>query len=295
MLKNIFRQPLLHFLVLGFLLFALYGWVSSGDIGDKRVVIDDAALLEFMQYRQRAFSGSASEVLDKLQPAEYQKLVNDLVREEVLYREALRMGLDQNDYIIRRRLVQKMEYLARGFGLQNSDLDDAEIEAYYQANLARYYEAPTFTFTHVFINGNDAAARERALSILDELNSKGVEFAEGLSYGDRFIYHSHYVERDSDFIASHFGERFSGELASLDVNASRWTGPMASDHGLHLVMLAAKQEGGTPELAVIRGRVLRDALQDKLDKQAAAFVDSIVAGYEVALPERASAGSTDSL
>src|SRR3990172_7772281 len=118
-MKLLLRQPLLHFLLLGGAVFLLFEYfpVKSGIAPEARsIVIDREALLDFMQYRSQAFNRQYfAQQFDTMSQPDRQRLIDDLVREEVLYREALALHLNDNDYVIRRRLVQKLEFLTQGF------------------------------------------------------------------------------------------------------------------------------------------------------------------------------------
>ena len=282
------RQPLFHFLVLGGLLFALYGWINRESEDDQnRILVDDAALLKHIQYRNRAFNGDAAATyLERLDADARQRLVGELVREEVLYREARSLGLDRDDYVIKRRMIQKMEYLARGFGLAEEALDDGEVAAYYAEHRERYARKPAITFTHVFVSDDRDDPRQQAEILQATLNGDGVSFARGLSYGDRFIYHANYVERDRDYIASHFGDAFADAVMALPADEGLWAGPVASDYGWHLVMVSDRQAGGVPPLDSIRGQVYQDAYEDKLAQQTEAFIDDIIDQYEVVVQDK---------
>ena len=121
MMKKLIKQPLLHFLMLGIALFLVFDYSQTGPgapAGDKSVVVDRDALLTYMQYRNQAFNEEYfSQQLDSMSKQDRQNLINDLVRDDVLYKEALSMHLEDNDYVIKRRLIQKMEFLTRGFCL----------------------------------------------------------------------------------------------------------------------------------------------------------------------------------
>lgn len=280
---RILTQPLVHFLVMGALLFAAYDALNpnSQDPGGNRIVIDDASLLEYMQYRNKAFApDEARRRLASLNAGELADLKARLVREDALYREGLRLQMDQNDYIIKQRLIQKMEYLARGFQGEEALTEEAII-AYYNDNQARYYDPPRMTFTHVFLKGVTEASRGRAIDLQGTLQAKDVGFSDGLGYGDRFLYHSNYVDRTEEFVASHFGDAFAEDIKQLAPDENRWQGPLASDHGWHLVMLTRRTEGGVPPLAAIHGQVAGDAQQALIQQKADEAIQRIVDSYRI--------------
>jgi hypothetical protein len=282
---SLLKQPLVHFLVLGGLLFVLHGWVNEGRLADDgdRIVIDNAALLEFLQYRSRAFNPDQAEKrLAAMTDDERQRLIERLVREEALFREALRLGLDREDYVIKQRLVQKMEYLTRGFGFSGDPIDRETVANYFAENSERYREPPSATFAHIFVDASrhkDAANHARALQ--QRLDAEGVPFSRAMGHGDRFLYHTNYVERSDDFIASHFGDGFAEALFGLEPDETLWQGPIQSEHGFHLVMLVEREAGGVPPLDDIYQRVAQDTRQARLKKQAEETIRAIVDSYDV--------------
>jgi hypothetical protein len=286
-MKKILTEPLLHFMLIGVGLFALYGFVAGDDAAyDERViVVDRDNLLTFVQFRARAFEpGAAAAYLDKLQGEDLERLVDDYVREEALHRQAIALGVDENDYVIKRRMIQSVEFITNGFVTAALDLEDDDVEAYFEANRDDYYISPFVTFTHVFYGKDDRgadAARALAETKLAELNAARVPFAEAPGHGDRFPYFLNYVERDPEFVASHFGRRMSEELFALEPDAAAWRGPFESPYGYHLVLLTKKVEGRHPDLAEISGRVHDDAEQAELDRMQDEAIRGIVNTYEV--------------
>ncbi|UCE87591.1 MAG: peptidyl-prolyl cis-trans isomerase [Deltaproteobacteria bacterium] len=289
LLSRIVREPLVHFLLVGVALFAAFS-LRSGAGGSaapeaRTVVVDREALLEFIQYRSKAFeAGFARTKLSSLAPEELERLIEDYVREEVLHREALRLGLDADDYVIRRRLVQKLEFITRGFAEADTALDDAAVKAYFEANAQDYFVEPHVTFTHVFFDAERRGrpqARALAEATLVELNAEGVPFADAPGHGDRFPYHVNYVERTLDYVASHFGPELTRDVYALEPNAEVWHGPFESPYGAHLVMVTRREAGRLPAIEEIRGRVVEDARRDAIRRRVESSVGAIVDGYDV--------------
>ncbi|KAA1174111.1 peptidyl-prolyl cis-trans isomerase [Marinobacter salinexigens] len=283
MFKSLLRDPLLHFTLAGVALFA--GFTLSGSQADSpddhTIVVDRNALLTFIQYRSKAFEpGQANEQLDAMDEAQRDKLIRKYVREEALFREAKNLGMIESDYIVRRRSVQKLEFIAQGIAEAVKDVTEQDLEAYFESHQSDYYEDPFYSFTHVFLKANGGAS-EQADALLRELNEEHVGFSDALPFGDRFLYHRNYVERTPDFISSHFGEGFTEELAQLARDDSRWQGPIASEHGLHLVRISDYRAGGVPPLADIRSRVEKDFLRWQQVKNQEVAIQQIVEQYDV--------------
>jgi len=299
MLKRALREPLLHFLLLGAGLFVLYGRLNPADAGDgedsKTILVDEAALLEFMQNRANMFDPEGFRKQLSAMPEDVRELlIEEFVREEALHREALAMGLERDDYVIKRRLIQKAQFITEGLARNTAELADQELETYFSENKERYYVKPHATLTHVFFDADKRGseeARTMAESKLLTLNENKTPFEESVEHGDRFPFHLNYVERTPDSIRAHFGEPMLEAIFALEPSPDVWSGPYESSYGFHLVLLTARAEGRDATLEELRGRVREDALLDKKDALIREAVDKLVAGYEVriAYPPRAGA------
>lgn len=210
------------------------------------------------------------------------------IRGEVLYREALRLGLDDNDIVVRRRLVQKMEYLLDGMSVPEPP-DRAALEAFHAANADRYTREPAQSFTHVFFNlerGADAAQREAA-SALAALAGKdaGAAADQGDSLAD-----GRRVWRLPDTrIAQRFGEGFLAGLQQAPLG--RWSGPVRSKLGLHLVYREEAVAAHLPALDEQYNLVVRDFLDHARLAARERHYAEIAARYTLRRPEPKLAGA----
>ena len=286
-MTRLLRDPLVHFLAIGIGLFVLFDMLASDEVVyDSKVIdVDREALLTFVQYRKRAFEPrAAAERLDNMPADEFERLIADYVREEALHREARALGMDQNDYVIKRRMIQSIEFITDGFVTAAVEVTDADVAAHFEANREDYYISPFVTFTHVFIDG-ERHSREDAYTLanakLEELNEGRVPFSEAPGHGDRFPFFVNYVERDPQFVASHFGTAMTREVFELEPSTSTWHGPYASEYGLHLVMLAKKADGRFPELDEVEDSVRDNAEREKIAAQKSKAMQAIVDTYEV--------------
>ena len=277
----------MHFLVLGLGLFVLFDLVAGDEAAyDSKVInVDRDTLLTFVQYRLRAFEPQAAGArLDGMSEQELERLISDYVREEALHREAKALGVDKNDYIIKRRMIQSIEFITDGFVTAAVDVSDGDIAAHYEANREDYYINPFVTFTHVFFDG-ERHSRDEAFGLakakLAELNEQQVPFSAAPRHGDRFPYFLNYVERDPQFVASHFGVPMSEEVFRLEPSESTWHGPFESEYGVHLVLLTRKAEGRSPELAEIEAVVRDDAEREAIAALKDKAIQAIVDTYEV--------------
>ena len=238
-IRTAVREPLLQFVVLGAIVFGLYLALGGGngvDAGGTTIVVDRARLLDFMQNRAQRFNeAQASAVLEALSSEERSALIREFARDEILYREAKVAGLDKNDYSIRRRLVQHMEYLYRG-DVAQVNVRDEELAAYLKRYPDRYREPARATFSHVFVRvdgaTSDVQARERAARLIAVLNRKRVPFHEAPAYGDRFLYQVNYVDRTAEEIEPEFGAA-AEVTAWISAAHARW-GRVVRESGMRL-------------------------------------------------------------
>lgn len=293
------KEPLVHFLLLGAALFVVFQIVNSSteaDSGSRRIVVDRDAMLDFMQYRSNAFEFDLfNQQLEDLTPEQRQTLVDAYVQEEVLYREALAMGLDQADYIIRQRLIQKLEFLIEGTAGAALNPTHAQLEEFYDVYSADYLEPPVYTFTHVFFDAEqrgEDGGREMAVRTLEELNRQRVSFSAAARWGDRPLFFQNYVERTRDFVVSHLGEELTAGLDSLTPSGDQWAGPWPSPYGWHLVLLTQKRPGRLPVLDEIVDRVQEDYMRVELDRARRASIEQLVGEYDVEIVDL-DAGSDD--
>ncbi len=286
-MKKLLREPLLHFLVAGAALFLLFEVAGNDEQAyDSKVIeVDRDALLTFIQFRTRAFEPSIAEArLAELSEEALARLIDDYVREEALYREALALGMDKNDYVIKRRMVQSVEFITNGFVAAATEVSDEDLRRQYDENREDYYIDPIATFTHVFYNAQrhgDEQARGMALAKLAELNRDGVNFNEAPRHGERFPYLLNYVERTPDYIASHFGAETAESIFALEPDENTWAGPFVSSYGVHLVLLTNKADGRYPDLDEVKDRVRQDVERVKLNEAQDRAVQAIVDTYDV--------------
>ena len=286
-MKRFLKEPLVHFLAAGLGLFVLFGLVNRDEVdADPNVVIVDRdALLTFVQYRIKAFNPAlAEQKLEAMSGEELEQFIDDYVREEVLHREALALGLDEDDYVIRRRLVQKLEFITEGFAESSVAVDESALQRYFDANKADYFVEPYVTFTHVFFQTEDRPreeARALAKKELAKLNRDAVPFSDAPQHGERFLYHVNYVERTPDYVGSHFGPPMARALFALEPNEFVWRGPFDSAYGVHLVLLTTNEPGREPELAELRDRIHEDARRAMVREETEDAIAEVVEAYDV--------------
>ena len=240
-------------------------------------MVDEQALLTLMQYRSKAFNESYFEKkLSTLSALEREQLINDYVREEALYREAIKLDLYQDDYIIKRRMMQKVDFIFQSQIEQNLVFPKDSMTSYFEENKKQYRIPSLYTFSHVFFR-----EKSDALSFLKSENTQSLTANTALKFGERFLYHRLYVEKDVATIKSHFGGEFVNSIQGLMANASQWQGPLVSEHGYHLVLLTQKKEGILPEYETVRLQVTEDYKREYERQLKDDLIQSLVGQYEI--------------
>jgi len=285
---KIFKEPLLHFLLAGLALFVVYYQLNPDEQGAANVIaVNEDSLLTFIQYRTKSFEPKlAQQRWAKMTGLEQQSLVDEYIKEEVLYREAMALDLQQDDYIIKRRLVQKVDFILQTDSEQLTAADDEALQVYMDKNPADYWVEPFITFTHVYFN---QAGSSQAGETLAKLNQSKVAFASAAEYGERFLYHLNYVERTKAYIEAHFGKEFAEQaftVADVNINSGVWLGPFASQHGQHLLLISKRQAGYQPALAEIRGRVAQDYLRYQQLQSKDKKLQTLMGKYQVERDEQ---------
>lgn len=266
-------SPLLVFLVLGAGVFVAGRWIAEAG-AERRVITVTEDQIGAIRERWVAQWGRGPT------PRELQGLIDDAVREEILYREALRLGLDQNDPIVRRRLAQKLTFMLE----DNADVPVAapgDVEEHFATHTDRYRNPRRTTFRHVFLKGDrrpDPAAD--AADLLDEVRRSGD--ATWRNLGDPFMLLREYADRSDQEIAELFGGEFATALS--DVATGRWHGPIRSAHGTHLVLVMGRTEPQTPRFDEVSSRVASDLMQIRRREQNQAAFRAVRDRYEVRLP-----------
>jgi hypothetical protein len=286
MYKKFLKEPLVQFLLIALVLLGGERWINAEDYAYDQYLIqvDDQQLLQFMQLRAKTFRPDQAEAaLAALGSEERQRLVDDYARDEVLFREAMALNLDNNDQIIRRRLIQKMDYLAQGFYDEAEPLTEQDLRDYYADNQQAYKKAAEATFTHVFIsmqNRPSEEAQAMANKLLGQLNAEQVPFENASRYGERFLYNRNYVNREDDEIGSHFGQSFQETLFALNT-AGQWQGPVQSSYGWHLVLLVKNAAAYLPEFEEISSAVFADAQRQQQREVKRQAIDKLMAKYQI--------------
>ena len=271
-MHRILKEPLVHFLALGAVLFGI-GMLRGEGAGPatNRIAITPGGIERLLEGFRMTWQRPPTE-------SEFKGLVEDYLKEEVLYREALEMGLDRDDQIIRRRMRQKLEFLTADL-VESIEPSDEELQSHLDANVDLYRQEASLNFVQVYIGERDGADedRVRAVAILDELRTN--PDADPEQMGDPFMYpaaHGDMRERD---LLGLFGEEFTAQVVELPIG--EWSGPVTSAFGLHVARLDMLDLGRPSELDEVREAVYRDLVSERTRAAEQSYFDGLLGQYEV--------------
>ncbi len=280
MLKRLSREPLVHFLALALLIFAAHGLLRGDADHPDKIVVSASKIEQMATVFTKTWQRSPT-------ADELKGMIDDYVKEEVLVRQALELGLDRDDTVVRRRLRQKIEFLNAADAVPVT-VTDPELEAYLAANPAAFATDAKLAFEQVFLNParhGDTMARD-AVALLAELRSN--DMADPASLGDASLLPATVQLTSKAAIDQMFGGALADGLEKAPLG--QWTGPLTSSFGLHLVRVTEHRPGRVPQLADIRDEVAREwenARRSELEQQR---FGELLARYEVSVEAPTAAG-----
>jgi hypothetical protein len=272
--RKLLKEPLVHFLVAGALLFAAYAWVNGGDPEPGRIVVTQGKIENLRASFGRVWQRPPTS-------SEMDGLIRDAIREEVLAREAVALGLDLDDTIIRRRLRQKMEFIANDLAAP-AEPTEAELEEFLAKHPDLFRIEPRWTFRQVYLNAEqrgDALQRDAA-RLLEALNQPGAT-ADFRALGDATMLNPELADVPAGEAARQFGEEFTRQLEQLPTG--RWHGPVISGYGAHLVLVEDRTPGRLPELAEVRDEVAREWTDARRREGNEQFYQELLKRYAVTI------------
>jgi hypothetical protein len=276
-MKKLLREPLLHFLLLGAAIFAAYSFLSNRSSAEPGKIVVTQGQIENLA------GGFARTWQRPPTDSELAGLVRDRVREEVYYREAMALGLDKDDTVIRRRLRQKMEFVSDDIAAQ-AEPTDAELNAYLQAHADKFPIEQRFTFRQVYLNpdkhrANLAGDTARLLAQLKQSGDK----VDVSALGDTFLLEHDFTALPVSEVAKQFGEQFAAKLGGLQ--PGQWQGPVESGYGVHLVKVSERSEGHLPRLADVREVVRREWDNARRQEANEKFFQELLKRYVVTIEQ----------
>jgi len=272
-MKRLLREPLFHFLLAGIALFLLYDVIRGGESDAPREIVITEARVEALA------ENFATVWMRPPTPQEIKGLVDDYVAEEIFYREGVAMGLDQDDTVIRRRLRQKMEFIAEDAATA-IEPGDEQLQAYLAQHAAKFVSPTEVTFVQVYLNTERRgdSARADAEKLLAELQA-GRGPGNPVDAGDPTLLPAGMQAASPQAIANAFGNDFATAIEEAPVG--QWSGPLQSGFGLHLVRVDERVAGALPAFEEIRPIVLREWQSEQRTESNERFLDGLRAKYEV--------------
>ena len=263
------KEPFVHFVALGVLIFAVYALLNPNTTSAEHrieVTAEDLGRLRALAVKQWGRAPDARQM---------DELVQSFVREEVLYRTAIANGLDRDDVIVRRRLAQKMEFLAND---QVRGPDENELQRYFAAHAKEYLRPATADFEQIYFSTDRRGA---------SVNTDARQALENLkrgkpARGDNFMLEGIRVAQEREAIARDFGDAFADSVFSRPVDA--WFGPIRSAHGLHLLRITQRKPEATGRFEAVRDKVAADMVNARVAAARDAAYARLLERYTVVLP-----------
>ena len=273
---HMLREPLLHFLCLGAGFFGLYGYLNDDDFAPKsseQIVVSEAKIEHLAALFSRTWQRPPTR-------QELEGLVDDYVREEAAYREGTAMGLDRNDTIIRRRIRQKLDFVADDLASKLEPTDE-DLERYFQQHADDFRVDSRFTFQHVFFDPGKHS--EDLVQVVNDLvmRLREDQSIDAQKLGDRTLLEYRYADVSEREIANLFGVRFATALKDLETGA--WQGPVESSYGVHVVFVEDFLPGSLPELDLVSDSVRREWEHARRQELTEKYYQGLIDKYEVVI------------
>jgi parvulin-like peptidyl-prolyl cis-trans isomerase-like protein len=243
--RKLLAEPMLHFLVIGITVFAAYRWMAPGDSGGRRIVITQGVVDDLVTQHVAVRGREPS-------TTELNYLIESYVRDEILYREGVRLGLERDDIVVKRRVRQKIEMIAEEDASTRAP-SDADLSAYLVANQARFVQPAIVTFEQVFIGESTSGPGVHAVAFTREALRKGGDPEE---LGKPTLLPHQMTRTPADLVARDFGASFAAALEKVPVG--EWVGPIDSSFGAHYVRVSDRTPAVAPQLAAVRDHVVRE-------------------------------------
>ena len=266
MARALLKEPLVHFLIAGAAVF----WLLSGrapDLGERRIVVDKAVVGAMVERFYGSFHRLPS-------PDETDGMIRDYVADQVYYREALRLGLDQGDEVVVRRMRRKLESLAVA-DAETAEPGDAQLQALIDTDPARYADDPRTSFEQVYLGADSPESRAKANVQLAGLRGGKPVSAQPAPLPAKL------ANASASDISGLFGDEFTLALRNLPLG--QWQGPVASGLGLHLVRVSGRAAPTKPSLTMARQRATNDWRATAIAKAQAEAYQKMLGGYDVAI------------
>lgn len=246
-MKKLLKEPLLHFVLLGFLFFGLYNAVNKQNDSESVILIDDFDMNNIIASWEMQWKRLPTD-------EELKSLVDLNIKQEIFYQEALKMNLDHNDEIIKRRLAQKMQFLSNDLATISEPTDE-DLQEFFDKNFEDYLTPSVYSFYQIiFSPDNRKDPKKDAEQTL--LKFKEISLEEMKNKGDAFPFPFFFENQNANDINRQLGIQFSDNLNTMETN--QWIGPVSSGFGYHLVYIVEKTGPQIPDFDIVKDDLLRD-------------------------------------
>ncbi len=277
---KLLREPLLHFMIVGAALFGAYAWLdrdkeSADESRSRPVHIGEGDVRWLREAWTRQWRREPTH-------SELHGLVTDLLKEQLLAREARELKLDEDDIIVRRRLAQKLTFLVEDT-LRLAEPTENDLQQVYEANQDRFKTDVHVSFTHVYFDpmGRKDPVSDAKRALVELSEPGGTERAGTL--GDRLLLEPDFHDVSEQAVASAFGPDFARAVLALKPGA--WSGPIASGYGLHLVRVSALRESHARPLAEVRTQALEEWRRERGKAANEQYLAGLRSKYDVVVDE----------
>lgn len=270
---RVLREPLLHFFILGGILFALFAGLNQQQFDARdEIVISDARVTNLVATFSNTWQRPPTE-------QELQGLIDAWVKEEVLYREGLAIGFDRDDPVIRRRIAQKMSFVADGMVPEIPG--DEELRQWLQNHSEQYEIPPAYTFSQVYFDPQRHAANLQQVlaGARQSLDGEQANSSASRTVGDSTLLPGFLEFAPETEITRTYGREFAAALDGMETGV--WHGPIRSGYGLHFVNIEEIVPGRVPAMDEVRAALQRDVLSERSQEVNEAFYQSLRERYEI--------------
>jgi parvulin-like peptidyl-prolyl isomerase len=275
-MRTVLGEPLLHFLLIGIALFAIYQWKAPVDSDRRRIVITQGVVDDLVTQHVAAKGREPSST-------ELNHLIESYVRDEILYREGVKLGLDRDDLVVKRRVRQKIELIAEEDASTRAPTD-ADLSAYQAAHQARFVQPAILTFEQVFLGPRTSGPSiVQAVAVAREALRDGTDLE---ALGMPTLLPLRMTHTPADLVARDFGDAFAAALERVPVG--EWMGPIDSSFGAHYVRVSDRTPAAAPPLAAVRDQVVREWENERRQRARTDAYAKMRGDYEVSIEAKPS-------
>jgi parvulin-like peptidyl-prolyl isomerase len=270
-IRTLLGEPMLHFLLIGIALFAAYQWMAPVDSDGRRIVITQGVVDDLVSQHVAARGREPSST-------ELNHLIESYVRDEILYREGVKLGLDRDDIVVKRRVRQKIELIAEEDASTRAPTD-ADLSAYLAANQARFVQPAVLTFEQVFLGESTSGPQVvQAVAVTRAALRNGTDPGD---LGKPTLLPLRMTQTPADLVARDFGDSFAAALEKAAVG--EWAGPIDSSFGAHYVRVLDRTPAVAPQLAAVRDHVVREWENERRQRARTDAYTKLRGEYEISI------------